>query len=84
MNRFIAIRLALTLARTVSRRYLNGRDFWAWHHHHMTTNDPYARILIQGIVTALWQETFDTFLRVLARTVAQLGGHLKHGDNPNQ
>lgn len=73
-------RSMLTKALTVLvRRLLRGRNAWKWHHKHMRTNPPYERILIQGVGKALRQETFNEFVTVLAKTVVQLGKHLKHG-----
>jgi hypothetical protein len=73
--------IAIKALQTLSRRYLKGLDLWEWHHHTMSTNPPYARILIQGVVKALWQETLNRCFIVLARTVAELGRHLKDGDH---
>ena len=76
MNRFTW--LALTAIRTLISRLLQGRDLWGWHHHKMATNPSYARILIDGVVKALWQQTFDAFLRVLTRTVMELAQQRKN------
>ena len=73
--------IALKAIQSLSRHYLDGRDLWEWHLHKMNSNPPYARILIQGVVKALWQETFVRCLVVLAKTLADLGRYLKYGDH---
>lgn len=71
----------LKIIQAVLRRALRGRSLWAWHHHQMTTNPPYARILIQGVVKALWQDGVDRAAIVLARTVTDLARYLRRGDD---
>lgn len=63
----------------LAKRLFRGKKPWRWHHQQMETNPPYERILIQGIAKALHQEEFRQFVVVLAKTVVQLGQHLKHG-----
>ena len=82
MNRIVWVVLAAI--RTLARRYLQGRDLWGWHHQKMHAHPPYARILIQGVVKALWQETFEAFLRTLAKTAASEAKYLKHGTDTTE
>jgi hypothetical protein len=76
MTRFSWI--ALTAIRTLISRLVQGRDLWGWHHHKMATNPTYARFLIDGLVKALWQPTFDAFLRTLSRTAIEVAQARKH------
>jgi hypothetical protein len=69
----------IRILQVVLRRALKGRSIWEWHHHQMTSNDPYARILIQGVVKALWQKHADRALVLLAKTVIELARYLKKG-----
>ena len=51
---------------------LELRRVWRWHHNQMTDNDPYARALVQGAVRALWQDSIERMLGVLARAIIEL------------
>ena len=48
------------------------RRIWNWHHAQMNNNAPYARALVQGVVRALWQETIERMLGVLAKAAVDL------------
>ena len=62
----------------VGKRLFKGKKPWKWHHGHMKNDPPYERILMQGIAKALHQDEFRKFVVVLAKTVVQLGQHIKH------
>jgi hypothetical protein len=51
---------------------LELRRAWRWHHALMTDNDSYARVLVQGVVRALWQESVERMLGVLIRAAGEL------------
>ena len=65
--------------RVLAKRLFKGKKPWAWHHRQIKNNPPYERILIQGIAKALHQEKFIEFVIRLAKTVVELGRHIKHG-----
>ena len=72
----------LRLIQILLSRALRGRSIWQWHHEQMTTNDPYARIFVQGVVKALWQERADQAVVVLATTLADLARYIQGGKRP--
>lgn len=54
------------------RMCLDARRIWQWHHAHMNTNAPYARALVRGLVRAVWQESIERMLIVLAKAAVEL------------
>jgi len=68
-----------TKAASAWRRHgRNARVLWARHHHQMQTNARYARALIQGVARALWPQSLERFLFVLASVAFELYRIMRH------
>ena len=78
------MKLPTRVHRAWVRFCIEARRLWAWHHAQMNANAPYARALVQGVVRALWQESVERVLVVLAKATVELFVILRRdGFDPN-
>lgn len=77
----------MTLPRRVHNAWahlcLDAQVIWRWHRDQMDSNPYYARVFIQGVVKALWQDSIEKFLITLVNVATELFKILRRdGFNP--
>jgi hypothetical protein len=66
----------MTLPRRVHNAWVNlcldAQAIWTWHRYQMDSNPRYARAFVQGVVSALWQDSIEKFVVVLLNVATEL------------